>query len=100
MEMMNGLLAFDPDKRLTAARALSEPYLTTARPFAKPVDMMPTFPSLHGSSVSGGGGREGRGGGGLLQQQQQHFQQQQQQQQLSALKKRKQQQQQRAGGRR
>ena len=74
LDLLGGLLTYDPRRRLTAREALDHPYFRE-RPLPKrPVDM-PTFPSTHepgfkgalearGGGAGGGGGGAGGGGGG------------------------------------
>ncbi|ETV78908.1 CMGC/CDK protein kinase, variant 1, partial [Aphanomyces astaci] len=46
LELLQGMLTYDPSKRITASSALRHPYFDE-RPFPKEVGMMPTFPSQH-----------------------------------------------------
>ena len=46
IELVNGLLTYDPAKRLTAGKALVHPHFATA-PLPKEEDLMPTFPAVH-----------------------------------------------------
>eukprot|EP00033_Pygsuia_biforma_P003211 GCRY01003522.1.p1 GENE.GCRY01003522.1~~GCRY01003522.1.p1 ORF type:complete len:344 (+),score=61.16 GCRY01003522.1:190-1221(+) len=46
VDLLDGLLTYDPTKRLTAKQALHHPYLTSETPLPKPAELMPTFPEL------------------------------------------------------
>jgi len=48
LNLLSGLLEYDPEKRISAANAESHRYFTE-RPRTKDIAMMPTFPSTHGS---------------------------------------------------
>ncbi|CAM9291540.1 unnamed protein product, partial [Ascophyllum nodosum] len=45
--LLNGMLTYDPDKRLSASEALRHEYFLT-KPLPKSADVMPTFPTRHG----------------------------------------------------
>lgn len=47
VDLLSRMLTFDPSKRITAAKALDHPYFSEP---PLPASMMPTFPSLHGTS--------------------------------------------------
>ena len=44
IDLLNSLLTYDPDKRLTAAEALRHPFFSE-NPLPKDPDLMPNFPS-------------------------------------------------------
>ena len=46
LSLLNQMLLFDPSKRISAKEAMEHPYFQE-KPYPKPKDMMPTFPSLH-----------------------------------------------------
>lgn len=46
LDLLNGLLTYDPVKRMTAAEALQHPFFNES-PYPKDESMMPTFPSQH-----------------------------------------------------
>lgn len=50
LQLMKGLLCFDPSKRLTAEEALNHPYFSE-HPLPKLPEMMPTFPTLTHSAL-------------------------------------------------
>ncbi|KAL0486975.1 cyclin-dependent kinase [Acrasis kona] len=45
-DLLESMLQYDPNKRITAADALNHEYFSTP-PHTKPIDMMPVFPSYH-----------------------------------------------------
>jgi len=47
LDLLNGLLAYDPTKRLTARAAECHGYFTSDKPYPKEASMMPTFPTQH-----------------------------------------------------
>lgn len=49
VNLLDGLLTYDPEKRLTAKEALAHAYFREAPP-AKPPSEMPTFPSTHNTN--------------------------------------------------
>lgn len=51
LSLLNGLLTYDPDKRLTARQALRHPYFSEA-PLAKLPQDMPYFPSAHDANAN------------------------------------------------
>lgn len=51
LSLLNGLLTYDPDKRLTARQALKHEYFSEA-PFAKLPQDMPLFPSAHDADTN------------------------------------------------
>ncbi|GBF94202.1 cell division cycle 2 [Raphidocelis subcapitata] len=63
LSLLNGLLTYDPARRLTARGALAHPYFRE-KPFPKQARDMPTFPSSHEPGFKGvltrqrGGGRQ------------------------------------------
>jgi len=58
-DLLNKLLTYDPEKRLSATEALEHPFFTESPP-AKDPALMPTWPSLHeGNSGSASGGGAG-----------------------------------------
>lgn len=63
LDLLNRLLTYDPERRLTARQALRHAYFSE-RPMPRQPAFMPTFPSAHDAEPGGGGG----GGGGRLQQ--------------------------------
>ncbi|KAL4422316.1 hypothetical protein ABPG75_008513 [Micractinium tetrahymenae] len=56
IDLLNRLLTYDPEKRITARQALRHPYFTE-RPLPRLPEYMPSFPSAHDAADS-----EGRGG--------------------------------------
>ena len=63
LSLLNGLLTYDPARRLSARAALAHPYFQE-KPFPKQPRDMPTFPSSHEPGFKGvlqrqrGGGRQ------------------------------------------
>ena len=51
LSMLNGLLTYDPERRLTARQALRHPYLSEL-PLAKLPQDMPYFPSAHDADAT------------------------------------------------
>lgn len=51
LSLLNGLLTYDPDKRLTARQAVKHDYFTEA-PFPKLPQDMPVFPSAHDADAN------------------------------------------------
>lgn len=51
LSLLNGLLTYDPDKRLTARQAMRHPYFSEA-PLAKNPQDMPYFPSAHDADAN------------------------------------------------
>ncbi len=51
LSLLNGLLTYDPDKRLTARQALRHSYFNEA-PLAKLPQDMPYFPSAHDADAN------------------------------------------------
>ena len=51
LSLLNGLLTYDPDKRLTARQALRHPYFNEP-PLAKLPQDMPYFPSAHDADAN------------------------------------------------
>jgi serine/threonine protein kinase len=49
LELLESMLHYDPNKRITAADALQHEYFCTP-PYTKPIDQMPNFPSYHTES--------------------------------------------------
>lgn len=58
-DLLLGLLAYDPDRRLTAREALRHPWFREA-PAARPPESMPTFPSTQGRAAERARGGRGR----------------------------------------
>ena len=52
VSLLDMLLTFDPEKRVSAKEALAHPYFSEAPP-PKPPSEMPTFPSTHGAPERG-----------------------------------------------
>lgn len=50
LSLLNGLLTYDPDKRLTARQALKHDYFNEA-PLPKLPQDMPMFPSAHDATA-------------------------------------------------
>ncbi|KAF9164616.1 Cyclin-dependent kinase 10 [Actinomortierella ambigua] len=74
LSLLNGLLTYDPKRRLTVKQALAHPYFIEL-PHAKHPSMLPTYPEIrnmkaeesqgsHSHSRGGGGGGAAAGGGG------------------------------------
>ncbi|KAI7842421.1 hypothetical protein COHA_004060 [Chlorella ohadii] len=59
IDLLNRLLTFDPEKRITARAALRHAYFTE-RPLPRLPHYMPSFPSAHDADGGGGGGRGGQ----------------------------------------
>jgi len=51
IDLLNRMLTYDPDKRITAHEALSHPYFSE-KPYPKNPDMMPTFPTRHSHNLT------------------------------------------------
>lgn len=51
LSLLNGLLTYDPDKRMTARQALKHPYFTEL-PLAMLPHNMPYFPSAHDTDAN------------------------------------------------
>ncbi|TMW65675.1 hypothetical protein Poli38472_008317 [Pythium oligandrum] len=47
LDLLNRLLTYDPEERITAQEAMQHPYFRE-KPFPQEASMMPTFPSIHG----------------------------------------------------
>ena len=62
LDLLNRLLTFDPEKRITARAALRHLYFSE-RPLPRLPEYMPSFPSAH-DAADGKGDRGGYGGGG------------------------------------
>lgn len=60
IDLLNGMLTYDPDRRITAAAALQHPYFRE-KPYPRKPHDMPTFPSSH-EPESQQGGRQGHRG--------------------------------------
>lgn len=68
VDLLNGMLTYDPDKRLTAREALRHEYFRN-KPLPKSADVMPTFPTRHGPEPAkahhtNGDGTSGKNGAG------------------------------------
>lgn len=59
--LIDGLLTYDPAKRLTAGEALVHPFFAE-HPLPKEEVLMPTFPAVHARQPRKSGGGGGRGG--------------------------------------
>lgn len=46
VDLLNRMLTYDPERRITAKEALMHPYFREDPP-PKPVALMPTFPTAH-----------------------------------------------------
>jgi len=65
LDLLQKLLAFDPNKRLSAADALKHAYFSS-RPFATPFPDLPRPTQKFGDDGGGGGDDAGRGTSGLM----------------------------------
>lgn len=63
VDLLNKLLTYDPDKRITARQALRHPYFSE-RPLPRLPEYMPSFPSGEGGGARQGGPLWGVGPGG------------------------------------
>ncbi|PSC68206.1 cyclin-dependent kinase G-2-like isoform X1 [Micractinium conductrix] len=59
VDLLNRLLTYDPERRITARQALRHPYFSE-RPLPRLPEYMPTFPSAHDAGGGGGAGGQHR----------------------------------------